>query len=418
MAGYVNATWEVPPLEVLNISDCDAIAPWLAYLLNAEAEEGTKYKGVSGKLELQTDFPMRVAVKFLRSLVPDNWTTPTDGDLLLWHLGLWNANGYFAADNGTTFLDIFLYGIGGCGSTMIISFYTVAIFVTIFYLALVPGVFEAYGRETRSSKLVSLYRKCASGFEESIAGFLDAMLLFTISMLIAAITRYASVLENPHESHSLFGLQDCVFLTAFAILSTLVLQSLSYDLRRQRIRMVLWGLLMALTITLEVFYRREYIDYFTGNGATWSHHAIQEDAQIIWHTFCQSDRLRRTLQSLLTAGHCVMGINAAAGIYLMLETFFGDRWIPKLQCHARLWNIWETCKICLRLGNGLLCVIIMWAFLGLFTAYRKDGVRKGVEGKLSRRYTVVERTDTRVQDSVVYEKTPAVETTPMDDVVR
>lgn len=255
---------------------------------------------------------------------------------------------------------------------MIISFYMVAIFVTVFYLALVPGVFEAYGRDFGSSKVISLYRKWASGFEESVAGFLDAMILFTISMLIAAITRYASVLMHPHESHSLFGLQDCVFLAAFSILSTLVLQSLSYDLRRQRIRMALWGLLMALTITLEVFYRRLYVDHFNSLEALVSSiQVLQEDAQITWYELCQSERLRETLQALLTAGHCVMGINAAAGLYVMAEALLGDRWIPKLQCRARLWNMWETCKICLRLGNALLCLMLMWAFLGLFTAYRK-----------------------------------------------
>lgn len=118
MAGYVNATWEVPPPAVLNVSDCDAIAPWIAHVLNAFAERGTLFVGVSDTLGMQTDFPISVAVKFLRSLVPDNWTTPTDGDLLLWHLDLWGSNGYFKADNYNIFLYIFDYVYFECGSTI------------------------------------------------------------------------------------------------------------------------------------------------------------------------------------------------------------------------------------------------------------------------------------------------------------
>ncbi|ROV91924.1 hypothetical protein VPNG_09751 [Cytospora leucostoma] len=472
MAGYVNASWEIPPLEALNISDCDAIGPWIAYYFTEVAGLSPEIKSESWISDVQTKLPIRVALKFLRSLVPNNWTTPTDGELLAWQM---EFIPYMYADGGDTFMDIGMYALYECsGSTicpnldfsgdsdlsgigMIISFYMVAIFVTLFYLALVPGVFETYGRESKSSKIVSLYRKVASGFEESVAGFLDAMLLFAISMLVAALTRYADAIIHPNESHSLFGLQDCVFLSAYSILATLVLQSLSYDLRRQRIRMALWALLIALTITLEVFYRREYIDFFDRirkNGV--SPDILSQDGQLLWYISCQSEQLRAILQTLLTVGHWIMGINTVAGIYLMAETFLGDRWIPKLQCRARLWNIWATCKMWLRLANGLVCLTTMWAFLGLFTAYRKDvmtkageadqdgewtfgqvlslttwvpigiellsvyhyGVRKGVEGKLSRRYTVIERTDTRVQDSVIYEKTPAVETTPMDDVMR
>lgn len=75
----VNASWEVPPQSWLNISDCNAISPWIAHIFVIAS--GTASSDASG----HDDIPMSVVVDFLRSLVPNNWTQPADGDLLLWY---------------------------------------------------------------------------------------------------------------------------------------------------------------------------------------------------------------------------------------------------------------------------------------------------------------------------------------------
>lgn len=76
----LNTSWEIPPQSWLNISDCDAISPWIAHVFVIAS--GAAASGPSG----HDDIPMRVIVDFLGSLVPNNWTQPADGDLLLWYL--------------------------------------------------------------------------------------------------------------------------------------------------------------------------------------------------------------------------------------------------------------------------------------------------------------------------------------------
>lgn len=251
-----------------------------------------------------------------------------------------------------------------------VSYYMVAAFATIYFLALVPSFYETHGHPLGSSALVSRYRKVASGFEESLAGFLDAMLLFSISMLVAAITRYSSLYLHPHKSHSIFGLQGCVFLSAFSIFPALILQCLSSGLQHRRIRLVMWDLVIFLTIAVEVLYRVEYRGWLeSGHFTTFSSTASQL-SQKAWWILCQSESLRQSLQTLLSVGHGVLLVNSAAWIYNIAKIYL-HRWSPLLPKNTVLWQRWESCKLWLRLGNGLLCLCIMWTFLGFFTVYRR-----------------------------------------------
>ncbi|ROV91073.1 hypothetical protein VMCG_09610 [Cytospora schulzeri] len=466
MAGRVEASWEIPPLSQLNISDCDAISPWMSYYYVLGSQGSIAGLSVS---TWDGGTPVNIVLDFLRSLVPNNWTQPTNGDLLLWYLEFFP---YVRTEpNLDTFEEMVQFATVDCGPKMcpsldfsgdsdlsgigmMISYYMVACFVTLYYLALVPGIFEAYGHSFKTSTLVSRYRRLASGFEESVAGFLDAMLLFAISMLVAGITRYVSLILHPDESHSIFGLQDCVFLSTFSIFPALVLQSLSVDQRRRRIRLVMWDLTIAFTITLEVLYRVEYRGWLRTMHYTSGGSVDSQLSQMVWFVDCQSESLRQSLQTLLSVGHAVLVANSAGWLYKLAKVYFGKRWLPVLQARTRLWERWESCRLWLRLVNGLLCLGIMWAFLGLFTAYRHDVMRKAgeadeddewtfgqvlslttwvpigielisvyiygaqetVQRGVSKRYKVVERNDTPTQvvhDQAVYEKTPGVEVTPI-----
>lgn len=262
---------------------------------------------------------------------------------------------------------------------MVISYYMVASFVTVYYLALVPGIFETYGHSIVNPKLVSTYRryrKFASGFEESLSGFLDAMLLFSISMSVAAITRYNALLLHPDESHSLFGLQDCVYLSTFSIFPALVLQSLSHDDSRRRIRLLMWDFVIASTIAVEVLYRIKYRGWFRSFGSATSGGTTNgELSQAAWYAACQSETLRVCLQKLLSVGHAVLLVNAAAWMYRLAQVYLGHWWMPKLRAREGLWRRWRAWRLGFRLVNGALCLCMMWAFLGLFTAYRNGEAR-------------------------------------------
>lgn len=57
--------------------------------------------------------PVNVVLDFLGSLVPNNWTQPTQGDLLLWYLELFE---YLNADGLVTINKITLFALSDCGS--------------------------------------------------------------------------------------------------------------------------------------------------------------------------------------------------------------------------------------------------------------------------------------------------------------
>lgn len=398
----VNASWEVPPQSWLNISDCNAISPWIAHIFVIAS--GTASSDASG----HDDIPVRIIVDFLRSLVPSNWTQPADGDLLLWYLDFFDyidgdrlqgigmfslqncgpkvcPNLGFSGDSDLSGIGVspfhpqtvsyVLAVMGSNAKQMMISYYMVAIFATLYYLAIAPGILETYSGSLGSSQWAARYRKVASGFEGSVTAFLDAMLLFSISMLVAAVTRYSALILHPEEIHFLFGLQNCVFLSAFAVFPAFLLQSVSRDLRRRRVRLFLWDLVFVFALVVEILYRLEYrstvedlaaIDSSTGS----------ELSQIAWFSNCQSESLRQALQTLLSVGHGIMLANCAWWLYNLADIYLGRWWKPALQQRPRMWDIWARFRLWLRISNGLICLVVMWAFLGLFTAYRHDVLTK------------------------------------------
>lgn len=253
-----------------------------------------------------------------------------------------------------------------------ISYYMVAVFVTIYYVILFPGLMDAYGQGyPLRPRSVSRYHKFVSGFEESVTGFLDAMLLFAISMLVAAITRYASLTLHPDDTHSLFGLQNCVVLSTFAIFPALVLQSLSFDTRRRRVRLALWDLVIVFAITVEVLYRVYYRSYVDSDGNFGLAKAsLSKVTQMAWFNECQDEQSRQEMQIMLSIGHAFMLANVAMWLYNVAEIYAGPRWLPALRRREALWKRWTEWKLLLRLLNGLCCLMLMWGFLLFFSYYR------------------------------------------------
>lgn len=100
---FVNASWAVPTQSWLNISDCNAISPWIAHIFVIAS--GTASSDASG----HNDVPMRIFVDFLRSLVPSNWTQPAAGDLLLWYLD------FFDYIDGDRLQGIGMFSLQNCG---------------------------------------------------------------------------------------------------------------------------------------------------------------------------------------------------------------------------------------------------------------------------------------------------------------
>lgn len=200
-------------------------------------------------------------------------------------------------------------------------------------------------------------------------------------MLIAAVTRYASVIKEPSQPYSLYSLLDCVFLSSFSVFPAFVLQSLSYELRRRRIRLFMWLMVLVWATAADVLYNERYLSIFRseaslerfvfgadGSGTT------REYGQYVWLLDCQSTPLLRALQTTVMVGHAVMVANCAWWVYYVVASLGGHRWTPGLRARleGRAWRAWERLRLWLRIANGLLCLAVMWVFLGLFTVYRAD----------------------------------------------
>lgn len=259
---------------------------------------------------------------------------------------------------------------------MMITYYIAAVFSTVYYIILTPELSAAYGRAMPglSKKFGARYATFNAGFRESLQNTLDATLLFAISMLVAAVTRYVQIQLHPDETYSLYGLMDSVFLSAFSVFPCLILQSLSHELRRRRIRLFMWLMVLVFAIAVDALYNKYFLDVFANETTLEAAFATEQElGQFVWLALCQSLPLMYGLETTLKVGHVLMLLNCSWWVYYVVAGLGGSRWKPAIQEKAgRLWKWWELARLCLRLGNGLLCLAVMWTFLGIFTVYRAD----------------------------------------------
>lgn len=217
---------------------------------------------------------------------------------------------------------------------------------------------------------------------------LSAVLLFAISVNVASITRWAAPIVHPHEPHAFYGLLNANFMSSFSIFPALALQSLSPGLRRKRIRLFLWFLVIIFALTVEVLYRYVYGAYFK---YLWSQDTmVSED---IWLAKCDSHKMRSILASMTTAGHVFLALNCLRWLYHATATFRRSS-LEKLKngrvdySGAGPWRRrWEASQPYLRLLDGAVCGLFMWTFLFLFTAYREAVKQKAGESDQDTEWT-------------------------------
>lgn len=254
---------------------------------------------------------------------------------------------------------------------MMISYYVAAIFATIYYIMLAPELCQALGHSFFYS--TGRFSRLLAAFAESLQGFMDATLLFAIAMLVAAVSRYARVVQHPDDSYSLFQLLDCVFLSTLAVFPGLVLQSLSHELRRRRIRLFLWLLVLAFAAAVDALYNARFLSIFHSDAALVGFASRDaEAAQAIWLAQCQDERLLNTLLAALKAAHVFMILNCCWWAYYVFASLGGSRYRRVFERREVFWRWWGRARLWMRLGNGLVCLVVMWVLLGTFTLYRHD----------------------------------------------
>lgn len=206
----------------------------------------------------------------------------------------------------------------------------------------------------------------------------SAVLLFAISVNVAAVTRWLAPLVHPNDSHAFYGLLNSVFMSSFVVFPALALQSLTPGLPHRRgIRLFLWTWVVIFAAVVEGLYRYIYMtDYFL---TLWT--SAVEFNEDLWLSNCDSVVLRVRLGYLTMAGHIFLTVDCLWYVYQATAKFRrGNRGVRKVKdkvltnTRRRAWwrERWESVQPYLRLGNGFLSLVFMWLFLGLFTAYRED----------------------------------------------
>lgn len=71
----VSVQWTPPPAAWLVYNNCSAGAQWLAAYSSNYKNDVISWTGVS----------MDLVSNYLRSMIPSNWTRPTDAELLAWY---------------------------------------------------------------------------------------------------------------------------------------------------------------------------------------------------------------------------------------------------------------------------------------------------------------------------------------------
>lgn len=99
----VKVAWEAPPLSQLNVTNCSAVTPWFAYFLTGSTTE------TGWDLA-----PYGTAVDFVTSLVPDNWTTPSPADAIIWYTSM--AQGEYLDNDTIDAMTVF--SISDCESSI------------------------------------------------------------------------------------------------------------------------------------------------------------------------------------------------------------------------------------------------------------------------------------------------------------
>lgn len=80
MAFSVNASWEAPPLERWNISSCEPVATFVAAIFLSAASNASQ--------NVWRQVKTVDALEFAMSLVPDNWTKPSEEAAMSWYLDM------------------------------------------------------------------------------------------------------------------------------------------------------------------------------------------------------------------------------------------------------------------------------------------------------------------------------------------
>lgn len=257
-----------------------------------------------------------------------------------------------------------------------VSYYLVATLATLYVIIINLGSIDALKDHKHWKRLHSL-------FEGTLNAFLDASLLFSISMLLAAIYRFASDLKHPDHNENTFfySLLNSLTLSMFSIFPPLVLHLMARGLRRKVTRAILWFLIIVFITALTFLYYKwrgthSLSRFFDNPVHTFELFANHRYDQALWLSFCDlnSQHLVRALDRAIMLAQVLIGLNLAGWIYLLFTLRSSQKDGPdttldsvRSGLHHDHPKAWKKYARRARTLDIIVCCATMWLLLGTFT---------------------------------------------------
>ncbi|KAI1205549.1 uncharacterized protein F4807DRAFT_282181 [Annulohypoxylon truncatum] len=370
--------WQAPPLSALNFDPndeavCGPAGAWKAATVSV-------FQGD------QSIITTNYVTDYLRAILPSNETQPSDWVLLHWYNdyivqevtmddtnssvpipgSLLEKFSAFPLLNCTTDICKNLDWTGDpdvSGRGMLITYYIAAALVTLYFFALTlsgEGFFKLH--LPAGSKRAWLL----AGFEESASTFLDATLIFAVSMLAAACFRLSEAFFQEYDDSSshwmIYASIGSIYMSTFSSLLPLLLQLSAHGVRHHWLRVVLWTLIILLGIANEVLY-----DYFFGKAEFYVFSQLRDLLENVWLDLCSPIKLLDNgLDPTLRIAQILLVVNAICYVIWMRLRGRPDN----LAGWPRLKLFWQRVSPYIKLLNMLLCCSVMWAMLAFFHVYR------------------------------------------------
>lgn len=267
-----------------------------------------------------------------------------------------------------------------CRNQMMISYYLVATLATLYVFFFSLNSINLFNECKPPKALRGLIEQTLSLFlnEQMLNLFLDTSLLFSISMLLAAVYRFTSAFTHPDGSDNTFFYSriNAVTISLFSVFPPLMLQFPARKKQRKRIRAVLWFLVILFIIALTVLYYKwrgnSPLSKYFENDSNVDYELSHQWDQSLWLVLCDLNpwRLKVALDCAIIVAQVVLGLNLPRWICLLLTLRGNQRESSDAEHHenGNVEGSYSKMRRILRALNITLCCATMWLLLGIFTA--------------------------------------------------
>lgn len=254
------------------------------------------------------------------------------------------------------------------------SYYLIAFLATVYPVVIGLNSFPRF-------KASQSWKTFHSWFEQTLNAFLDASLLFSISMLLAAIYRFSSASRNPDgdDNTFIYSLINAVTVSMFSVFPPLMLQFTARNLRRRGIRALLWFLVIAFTISMTILYYiwrgPDAILSFFKDETHQNEQINRHLGKAVWLIFCDmtDGSLIQSLDRAIITAQVVLALNLPCWGYLVYTIGDAQQDLATPQdpandgLHDARSKFLRRYEKLARALNILLCCVVMWLLLGTFT---------------------------------------------------